>query len=114
VPAVNVPQEEISGTVKHMVDALDLEIEAIREKGFSSSIWLDGKLEEIVAYNEFDALTTYLVWLRVAHFGGHFTHKEYEVEEQLVRELILSEIESGKIHLNKYLEEWNRLKAKTK
>jgi ribosomal protein L37AE/L43A/uncharacterized coiled-coil DUF342 family protein len=38
VPAVNAPQEEISGTVKHMVDALDLEIEAIREKGFSSSI----------------------------------------------------------------------------
>ncbi len=28
-------------------------------------LWLDGKLNEIVAYNEFDALTTYLVWLRV-------------------------------------------------
>jgi predicted PolB exonuclease-like 3'-5' exonuclease len=73
-------------------------------------LWLDGKLDEIVAYNEFDALTTYLVWLRVAHFGGHFTSAEYEVEQQLVRELILSEIESGKVHLKKYLEQWDRLK----
>jgi len=77
-------------------------------------LWLEGKLNEIVAYNEFDALTTYLVWIRVAHFGGHFTHEEYEAEQQLVRELILSEIENGKIHLNKYLEEWNRLKARLK
>jgi len=73
-------------------------------------LWLDGKLDEIVAYNEFDALTTYLVWLRVAHFGGHFTSAEYEVEQQLVRELILSEIENGKEHLSKYLDEWDRLK----
>jgi len=73
-------------------------------------LWLDGKLDEIVAYNEFDALTTYLVWLRVAHFGGHFTSAEYEVEQQLVRELILSEIENGKVHLKKYLDEWDRLK----
>ncbi len=77
-------------------------------------LWLDGKLDEIVAYNEFEALTTYLVWLRVAHFGGHFTSEEYEVEQQLVRELILSEIENGKIHLNKYLAEWERLKARIK
>ena len=75
-------------------------------------LWLDGKLDEIVAYNEFDALTTYLVWLRVAHFGGHFTTEEYEGEQELVRELILSEVENGKTHLNKYLEEWNRLKAR--
>ncbi len=72
-------------------------------------LWLDGKLDEIVAYNEFDALTTYLVWLRVAHFGGHFTDHQYEAEQQLLRELISSEIENGKIHLNKYLQEWDRL-----
>jgi hypothetical protein len=73
-------------------------------------LWLDGKLDEIVAYNEFDALTTYLVWLRVAHFGGHFTDQEYEAEQQVVRELISSEIENGKTHLQKYLEEWDQLK----
>jgi hypothetical protein len=75
-------------------------------------LWLDGKLDEIVAYNEFDALTTYLVWLRVAHFGGHFTDQEYETEQQLVRELVSSEIENGKTHLQKYLEEWDQLKER--
>ena len=54
----------------------------------------------------------HLVWLRVAHFGGHFTGEEYEAEQQLVRELILSEIKNGKIHLEKYLEEWKRLEAR--
>jgi len=73
-----------------------------------------GRLDDIVAYNEFDALTTYLVWLRVAHFGGHFTDKQYEIEQQLVRELTLSEIENGKTHLKKYLQEWDRLKARIK
>ncbi len=77
-------------------------------------LWLDGRLDEIVAYNEFDALTTYLVWLRVAHFGGHFTDQEYEVEQQLVRELISSEMEDGKMHLKKYLEEWDRLRTRIK
>jgi predicted PolB exonuclease-like 3'-5' exonuclease len=72
-------------------------------------LWLDGRLDEIVAYNEFDAFTTYLVWLRVAHFGGHFTDHEYEVEQKLARDLISSEVENGKTHLNKYLEEWDRL-----
>ena len=48
----------------------------------------------------------------MAHFGGHFTSEEYEVEQQLVRELILSEIENGKIHLKKYFEEWDWLKAR--
>ena len=75
-------------------------------------LWLDGRLDEIVAYNEFDALTTYLVWLRVAHFGGHFTDQQYEAEQQLVRELISSEIENGKTHLKKYLDQWDQLKAR--
>ena len=77
-------------------------------------LWLDGRLDDIVAYNEFDALTTYLVWLRVAHFSGHFTDHEYEAEQQLVRELISSEIGNGKSHLKKYLDEWARLKARFK
>ena len=75
-------------------------------------LWLDGRLDEIVAYNEFDALTTYLVWLRVAHFGGHFADQQYELEQQLVRELIVSEIENGKTYLTKYLEQWDNLKAR--
>ena len=74
-----------------------------------ASLWLAGKLDKIVEYNEFDALTTYLVWLRVAHFGGHFTTEEYNQEQQLVRDMINTEVENGKNHLNDFVEEWDRL-----
>ena len=36
-------------------------------------LWLKGKLGKIIAYNEFDVLTTYLLWLRLAYFGGFFS-----------------------------------------
>ena len=76
-----------------------------------ASLWLDGNLDKIIAYNEFDALTTYLVWLRVAHFGGHFSTEQYEQEQQLVRDLINTEVtENGKDHLNDFLGEWDRLR----
>jgi len=77
-----------------------------------ASLWLDDNLDKIVAYNEFDALTTYLVWLRVAHFGGHFITEQYEQEQQLVRNLINTEAtENGKEHLMDFLGEWDRLKG---
>ena len=77
-----------------------------------ASLWLDDNLDKIVAYNEFDALTTYLVWLRVAHFGGHFTTEQYEQEQQLVRDLINAEAtENGKGHLEDFLKEWDRLRG---
>ncbi|NIP31886.1 MAG: hypothetical protein GTO02_20550 [Candidatus Dadabacteria bacterium] len=72
--------------------------------------WLDGRLDEIVAYNECDALTTYLLWLRVAHFAGYFNEKEYEHEQTLVKQLINEELKKPKReHLEKYLTEWERL-----
>jgi predicted PolB exonuclease-like 3'-5' exonuclease len=73
-------------------------------------LWLDGELEKIVEYNEFDALTTYLVWLRVAHFGGHFSDSGYAEEQQRVTDLILAEIDGGRTHLKDYLDEWQRLR----
>ncbi len=77
-----------------------------------AQLWLEDKLDEIVAYNEFDSLTTYLVWLRVAHFGGFFSSTEYEREQELVRELIQTEVtQNGKEHLLRYQEEWDRLRA---
>ncbi len=77
-----------------------------------ANLWLDGHLDKIVAYNEFDSLTTYLVWLRVAHFGGHFTTEQYQKEQQLVRDLIAHEVnENNKTHLNDFQTEWDRLEA---
>jgi 3'-5' exonuclease len=70
-------------------------------------LWLDGKLDKIVAYNECDALTTYLVWLRAAHMAGHFTTEQYSEEQQLVVRLL----SSGDVeHYHLYLAEWERLR----
>ena len=79
-----------------------------------AAMWLDGRIAEIVAYNEFDALTTYLVWLRMAHFSGLFSTDGYAREQGCVRALIEREIAGGaKPHLARYLEEWERLRAAT-
>ncbi|NRA03670.1 MAG: 3'-5' exonuclease [Myxococcales bacterium] len=75
-------------------------------------LWLSGLQREIVRYNEFDAVTTYLLWLRVAHFSGHFSEGEYAEEQQRVRDLLEENArsESG-AHFGKYLKEWDRLEA---
>jgi len=76
-----------------------------------ASLWLNGDLDKIIAYNECDALTTYLLWLRVAHFGGHFTAPQYEQEQELVKDMIETELaQNGKEHMRSFLDEWDRLK----
>ena len=75
-------------------------------------MWLEGRLPEIVAYNEMDALTTYLVWLRLAHFGGYFTTAGYAAEQAEVWSLVEREIAGGKTYLSRYLDEWSRLRAR--
>lgn len=77
-----------------------------------AEMWLDGRLAEIVAYNECDAFTTYLVWLRLAYFGGHFSDDQYEQEQQRVR-VLLEELSDGKAehHLTKFQAEWSRLQS---
>jgi hypothetical protein len=72
-------------------------------------MWAEGKLDEIVAYNEFDAFTTHLLWARVAHFSGLLSGDEYSTEQTMVRSLIEEEIAGGRVHLGKFLDEWNRL-----
>lgn len=68
-----------------------------------ADLWLDGHYDEIVAYNECDAVTTYLLWLRTAHFAGCFTAEEYEREQQLVEAMLRREVEGGKPHLDAFL-----------
>jgi hypothetical protein len=75
-----------------------------------AAMWLSGRLQDIVRYNCFDALTTYLLWLRVAHFAGHFNAAQYEEEQEHVRQLIMTETEKpGGDYLEKYFDEWQRL-----
>ena len=76
-----------------------------------AELWLEGRTDEILAYNECDALTTHLVWARFAHFTGHLNEDEYRGEQNAVRELIEESIGQGKTHLQRFLDEWDRLAA---
>ena len=68
-------------------------------------MWLEGSLLEIVAYNECDALTTYLIWLRMAFFGGFFNPVQYQKEQERVRNLLSTEgTLPGQEHLLEFLE----------
>lgn len=73
--------------------------------------WLANRLDEILAYNDCDALTTHLLWARFAHFIGLLNERAYEMEQEAVRELIEeSTKEEGKNqHLQIFLQEWDRL-----
>lgn len=68
-------------------------------------LWLQGKINEIVDYNECDALTTYLVWLRIAHFSGLFNDKQYYAEQVLVYDY-LDKSKQEKKHFEKFLKAW--------
>lgn len=77
-----------------------------------ADLWLDGEFERIVRYNEFDALTTYLLWLRTAHFGGFFSLQEYAAEQERVRTLIAEKAQEPRYaHLMIYQEAWHHLQA---
>lgn len=79
-----------------------------------AQMWLTGRWREIVEYNCYDALTTYLVWLRLAHFGGHIDREQYDEEQNLLRDSIMGWTEQPELaFLEKYLEEWDRLQAAT-
>lgn len=77
-------------------------------------LWLAGQWKAIVDYNCYDALTTYLLWLRTAHFCGFFTDAQYVEEQELVREMIMDESEKeGGEFLTAYFDEWERLRILT-
>lgn len=62
----------------------------------------------IVRYNQFDALTTFLVWLRAMTLSGHLTPEQMEAEEAQIRALVQQKatLDPG---FNVYLEGWARL-----
>ena len=79
--------------------------------GDVADLWTAGELDRIVAYNEFDAVTTYLVWLRLAHFGGFFSTAEYDEEQQRVEALLRTEAaRPERSHLSEFLAEWQRVR----
>ena len=77
-------------------------------------LWYSGARRAVVQYNCFDALTTYLVWLRMASFSGCFTEPEYVAEQQRVRRLLEERVQKPDgAFLSVYLDAWRDLKART-
>lgn len=73
-------------------------------------LYYGGKRRSIVEYNAFDALTTYLVWLRLELFAGRLTPAAHLEEEARVRALIGEE--AAKPHgayLETYRAAWDAL-----
>lgn len=78
-----------------------------------ADLWRDGDLQRIVQYNECDALTTYLLWLRLAHFAGFFTTQAYGEEQERVCVLIAEKGQDPRhAHLITYQETWDLLRGR--
>lgn len=74
--------------------------------------WASGNIRRIVQYNECDALTTYLVWLRVAHLCGFVNETEFVDEQDKLERLLTTRAEQpDNAHLTRYLDEWKRLRG---
>lgn len=71
--------------------------------------WREGRIAEIVQYNEWDAITTFLVWLRGALFAGHINPEEFIQEQEALRQYLEMEANKGSEHLRTYLNAWMAL-----
>lgn len=76
-----------------------------------AELWLAGAGDALRRYNECDALTTYLLWLRTAHFAGCFSNEAYAEEEGRVERLLEAGAERGEAHLEAFLQRWRLLKT---
>jgi len=79
--------------------------------GDVAELWENGEIETIVEYNQYDALTTYLVWLRTVFFSGHLTEEEFQEEERALENLLSDLVVKGEGHLVAYLEKWRELRG---
>ena len=77
-------------------------------------LWREGKIDRIVQYNECDALTTYLLWLRLAHLSGLLGTGAY-LDEQAQLESYLTTLvaSSAKSHIEAFLARWRQLRSLT-
>ncbi len=70
------------------------------------ALWQAGDINGIVEYNEFDAISTYLIWLRGAYLAGFVTASAFHAEERLLDALLTERIAAGATHLQRYVDRW--------
>lgn len=70
--------------------------------------YLQGRIAEIVAYNQLDVFTTHLLMLRVAHYAGRLTRADYDQEVAAFEELLTAETERGNVAAAQFDAAWVR------
>ena len=71
-----------------------------------ADLYLDGRLAEILRYNETDAVTTHLLMLRVAHVTGFLSDDAYGCELLAVEGLVKEQAAWGKAQFARFWETW--------
>jgi predicted PolB exonuclease-like 3'-5' exonuclease len=78
-----------------------------------ADMWFGSDRRRIVQYNECDSITTYLLWLRTAHFGGFLSTDEYKAEQRQFHEMLESKAaDPANDHLVRYLDRWDALRQR--
>ena len=76
-----------------------------------SDLWLQGEISSIVAYNEFDALTTFLLWLRTVRLAGLISEDDADAEETNLHGYLTDLTAHGRQYLDAYLKKWDALQS---
>ena len=74
-------------------------------------MYLNEHYQKIKEYCEFDAVTTYLLWLRLQHLQGNIDHNSYLAECEMMEETLIN---SNEEHLKKYQDTWQQLRQESK
>jgi predicted PolB exonuclease-like 3'-5' exonuclease len=80
-------------------------------------LWRNNQTRRIVQYNECDALTTYLLWLRAAHLAGHVSRAQFDSEQRQLEQLLeercadTAQQAEDNAHLIQYLTAWRAFRA---
>ena len=75
-------------------------------------LWQQRQFDAIVQYNCYDAISTYLLWLRLAWVSGRFTDEQYDKEQSLLKTTLENLAKEERYaFLSAYIHEWNRLQS---
>ena len=73
-----------------------------------AELYLQGRLAEILEYNETDAVTTHLLMLRIGLHTGQLAPAAYATEVEAVEQLVQQQIAKGKQQFVKFSAAWQR------
>lgn len=73
-----------------------------------AEMYLEGRLQEIVEYNETDAVTTHLLMLRIGLHTGQLAPAEHEREIAAVVRMVEEQVAAGKGQFVRFAEVWGR------